>query len=140
MSSVLCQIRGARESLGRSWKAWANLLALVGTASRAQDSPWSWAAARWGRSRRRHQGRRAETEGRQAGSETESQGLPFPAWERPPQTPPRPPPLQAAPGPIEAPGARRPNPGAGPRLSTLRRQSPTWLLALDRLPLGSKFR
>ena len=30
MSSVLCKIRGCGGKHGRSWKAWANLLALVG--------------------------------------------------------------------------------------------------------------
>lgn len=125
MSSVLCQIRGCAGKPGRSWKAWANLLALVGqskqSAGLALELGCSWVVAEAAGGTER----RAETSGPQLGRSGQRRpnrrGLPFPAWERPPQTPPRPPPLQARSGPIEAPGAEAPpNPGAGPRLSTLR--------------------
>lgn len=108
MSSMLCKIRGCRRKHGRSWKAWANLLALVGQSKQSTGLALELVGLQrgGGRSRRRHraENRGAETErGGGAGGRRRPnrRGLPFPAWERPPQTPPHPPPLQAPSSPID---------------------------------------
>ena len=88
MSSVLCQIRGCAGKPGRSWKAWANLLALVGqskqSAGLALELGCSWVVAEAAGGTER----RAETSGPQLGRSGQRRpnrrGLPFPAWERPP--------------------------------------------------------
>lgn len=63
MSSVLCQIRGCAGKPGRSWKAWANLLALVGHSKQSAGLALELGCSRVGAEAAGGTERRAETEG-----------------------------------------------------------------------------
>lgn len=62
MSSVLCQIRGCAGKPGRSWKAWANLLALVGQSKQSAGLALELGCSRVGAEAAGGTERRAETE------------------------------------------------------------------------------
>ena len=107
MSSMLCKIRGCRGKHGRSWKAWANLLALVGQSKQSTGLALELgcsgvgAEAAGGTERRTGEQRPSGEAGRAGDGDRIAGTSPFPLGRGLHRHPHTPPPLQAPSGPID---------------------------------------